>query len=98
MRHRLQPELETSVNVVDINFFGVLIDAGSVEMAQQLLSQPRDMRLCLTDIDGQELGLECLIFEAQGQRVRALFKHGNFENAARLQDLLKSDSVVGLLS
>ncbi|TEU30610.1 alpha/beta hydrolase [Alkanindiges illinoisensis] len=98
MRHRLQPELETSVNVVDINFFGVLIDAGSVEMAQQLLSQPRDMRLCLTDIDGQELGLECLIFEAQGQRVRALFKHGNFENAARLQDLLKSDAVVGLLS
>ena len=98
MRHRLQPELETSVNVVDINFFGVLIDAGSVEMAQQLLSQPRDMRLCLSDIDGQELGLECLIFEAQGQRVRALFKHGNFENAARLQDLLKSDAVVGLLS
>lgn len=98
MRHRVQPELETSVNVVDINFFGVLIDAGSVEMAQQLLSQPRDMRLCLTDIDGQELGLECLIFEAQGQRVRALFKHGNFENAARLQDLLKSDAVVGLLS
>ncbi len=97
MRHRVQPELETSVNVVDINFFGVLIDAGSVEMAQQLLSQPRDMRLCLTDIDGQELGLECLIFEAQGQRVRALFKHGNFENAARLQDLLKSDAVVGLL-
>lgn len=98
MRHRVQPELETSVNVVDINFFGVLIDAGSVEMAQQLLSQPRDMRLCLTDIDGQELGLECLIFEAQGQRVRALFKHGNFENAARLQDLLKSDAMVGLLS
>ena len=98
MRHRLQPELETSVNVVDINFFGVLIDAGSVEMAQQLLSQPRDMRLCLSDIDGEELGLECLIFEAQGQRVRALFKHGNFENAARLQDLLKSDAVVGLLS
>ncbi len=98
MRHRVQPELETQVNVVDINFFGVLIDAGSVEMAQQLLSQPRDMRLCLTDIDGQELGLECLIFEAQGQRVRALFKHGNFENAARLQDLLKSDAVVGLLS
>lgn len=98
MRHRVQPELETSVNVVDINFFGVLIDAGSVEMAQQLLSQPRDMRLCLTDIDGQELGLECLIFEVQGQRVRALFKHGNFENAARLQDLLKSDAVVGLLS
>lgn len=97
MRHRVQPELETRVNVVDINFFGVLIDAGSVEMAQQLLSQPRDMRLCLTDIDGQELGLECLIFEAQGQRVRALFKHGNFENAARLQDLLKSDAVVGLL-
>ncbi|RYY77971.1 MAG: alpha/beta hydrolase [Moraxellaceae bacterium] len=97
MRHRVQAELETNVNVVDINFFGVLIDAGSIEMAQQLLAQPRDMRLCLTDVDGQELGLECLIFEAQGQRVRALFKHGNFENASRLQALLKSDAVIGHL-
>lgn len=97
MRHRVQTTLQTTVNVVDINFFGVLIDAGSIEMAQQLLAQPRDMQLCLTDIDGQALGLECLIFEAQGQRVRALFKHGNFENASRLQALLKSDAVIGHL-
>lgn len=96
MRHRVQAELQTRVNVLDINFFGVLIDAGSMEMAQQLLSQPRDMRLCLTDREGQELGLECLMFEAQGQCVRALFKHGNFDNAARLQALLKSDAVAAL--
>lgn len=97
MRHRVQTTLQSTVSVVDINFFGVLIDAGSIEMAQQLLAQPRDMQLCLIDVDGQELGLECLIFEAQGQRVRALFKHGNFENASRLQALLKSDAVIGHL-
>jgi pimeloyl-ACP methyl ester carboxylesterase len=97
IRHRVQPALQANVNVVDINFFGVLIETGSVEMAQKLLAQPRDMQLCLTDVDGQELALECLIFEAQGQRVRALFKHGNFENATRLQDLLKSDAVIGHL-
>ena len=97
IRHRVQPALQANVNVVDINFFGMLIETGSVEMAQKLLAQPRDMQLCLTDVDGQELALECLIFEAQGQRVRALFKHGNFENATRLQDLLKSDAVIGHL-
>lgn len=97
IRHRVQPALQANVNVVDINFFGVLIETGSVEMAQKLLAQPRDMQLCLTDVEGQELALECLIFEAQGQRVRALFKHGNFENATRLQDLLKSDAVIGHL-
>jgi pimeloyl-ACP methyl ester carboxylesterase len=97
IRHRVQPALQANANVVDINFFGVLIETGSVEMAQKLLAQPRDMQLCLTDVDGQELALECLIFEAQGQRVRALFKHGNFENATRLQDLLKSDAVIGHL-
>jgi hypothetical protein len=96
MRHRVQPELQVNVSVVDINFFGVLIDAGSEEMAHKLMAQPRDMCLCLVDVDGQELALECLIFEAQGQRIRALFKHGNFENAARLQTMLKSDAVVGL--
>ncbi|XID76080.1 alpha/beta fold hydrolase [Alkanindiges sp. WGS2144] len=94
MRHRLLADLQPEVKVVNINFFGVLIDAGSVDMAEQLAAQSRDMSLLLSDVDGQALAIECLIFEAQGQCVRALFKHGNFENAARLQVLLKSDAVV----
>lgn len=97
MQHRLQPELKLNVQVVDINFFGVLIDAGSAENAQQLVqTQQRDMALLMSDIDGQPFTIECLIFEAQGQRIRALFKHGNFENASRLQDMLDSDAVVKL--
>ena len=94
MRHRLLDDLQPEVKVANLNFFGVLIDAGSVDMAQQLLAQPRDMSLLLMDVDGEALAIECLIFEAQGQCVRALFKHGNFENAARLLALLKSDAVI----
>ena len=94
MRHRVLPELQPQVDVVNISFFGVLIDAGSTAIAKQLLAQPRDMTLLLTDADGEELAIECLIFEVQGQCVRALFKHGNFENAARLLTLLKSDAVI----
>lgn len=94
MRHRTVQDLQPQVKVVDINFFGVLIDTGSVEQATALVGQPRDMSLLLSDVDGQELALECLIFEAQGNCVRALFKHGNFENAARLQTLLRSDAVL----
>ncbi len=93
MRHRVLKDLQLSVNVVNTNFFGVLIDAGSEAMAQQLLAQPRDMSLILHDVDGEALAIECLIFEAHGSQVRALFKHGNFENAARLLALLKSDMV-----
>ena len=41
------------------------------------------MALHLEDEEG-ELKVECLIFEATDQGVRALFKHGYFEVADRL--------------
>ena len=93
MRHRIFSHLQPEVNVVDINFFGICIDAGSIEIAQELLSQPRDMSLLLRDVNGENFAIECLIFEAQGTRVRALFKHGNFDSAAQLLALLNSDAV-----
>lgn len=94
MSHRTLTELQPQVNVVDINFFGVCIDAGSEVLAQQLLMQPRDMSFLLSNVDGEQLAIECLIFEAQGSKVRALFKHGDFERAAELLALLKSDAVI----
>lgn len=93
MRHRVNGAFPSSVRVVNINFFGVLLDAGSPEAAAQLMQQPRDMGLLLSDIKGQELAIECLMFEVQDSCIRALFKHGNFENAGRLHELLKSDAV-----
>lgn len=41
------------------------------------------MALELQDEEGS-FGIECLIFESQGQQLRALFKHGSFEVAERL--------------
>lgn len=94
MRHRLDMELQPQVKIVDINFFGVLIDAGSDELAERLIIEQRDMSILLKDAHGEELAIECLIFERQGHCVRALLKHGNFENAAKLQELLNSDAVL----
>lgn len=35
-------------------------------------------------MDEGEFAIECLIFETSASGVRALFKHGSFENADRL--------------
>jgi pimeloyl-ACP methyl ester carboxylesterase len=94
MRHRLDMDLQPQVKVVDINFFGVLIDAGSEELAERLFIEQRDMSMLLRDVDGEELAIECLIFERQGSCVRALLKHGSFDNATKLQELLRSDAMI----
>ena len=44
---------------------------------------PRDLALHLEDDQGV-YQIECLIFEAEQQGIRALFKHGSFELAERL--------------
>jgi hypothetical protein len=51
------------------------------------------LALQLGEVNEQPLAIECLIFEQMGSRVRALFKHGYFENAERLNLLLASDAV-----
>ncbi|QIO09816.1 alpha/beta fold hydrolase [Acinetobacter lanii] len=72
-----------AVEVVDINYFGVhiqLIDAQDLNFVQQ---HPRDLALHLSDEEG-EFQVECLIFEADQNGIRALFKHGSFDVADRL--------------
>ena len=115
INHRHKMELVQQVRVVDLNFFGVLLECDSPEAAAQLMAEPRNMALQLgnkipkadqaqtsepteTTSEPAEshepLALECLIFEQQGNRVRALFKHGNFDNAEALKALLASDQIV----
>lgn len=94
MQHRLDEAFKVAVTVVDINFFGVLIDAGSEVAAAQLLAEQRNMSLLLPDVEGNMLTVECLVFEQQGRCVRALLKHGNFDNANQLKELLSSDAVL----
>lgn len=74
--------LRMAVDVVDMSFFGVLLELDEAQ-AKVAVQYPRDLALHLEDEDG-EFQIECLIFEAQGLRLRALFKHGHFEIAERL--------------
>ena len=94
MHHRHDQAQCHQVTVVDINFFGVLLEVGTVEAAAALMAEPRDLALQLGQVSEQPLAIECLIFEQQGSRVRALFKHGYFENAERLNQLLASEAVI----
>ena len=48
LTHRLDDQIQIPVTVVNINYFGVLLDAGSEEQAARLLTMPRDLSLHLT--------------------------------------------------
>ncbi len=76
-------DLKIATNIVDLNFFGVLLDFENAALAAQAAQFERDMALELQDEEGS-FSIECLIFESQGQQLRALFKHGSFEVAERL--------------
>lgn len=97
--HRTKPEFKMTVEVVDLTYFGLLIEAGSVENAAALIAEPRDLSLHLPKLndDGTvtnaALAIECLIFQQVGTQVRALFKHGNFETSDHLYALVCSDAV-----
>ena len=80
--------LTLHTNIIDLNFFGVLLqmDHQKGGVAEQY---PRDLALHLED----ELGsfkIECLIFEREGDQIRALFKHGSFEVAERLFNFVQA--------
>lgn len=101
MTHRTNPDFNMTVNIVDIAYFGVLIDAGSEAQAAALMAEPRDLSLHLPhpQVEGEvstgtTFSIECLIFEQDGQRVRALLKHGSFETSDRLTAMLHSDVIV----
>ncbi len=97
MTHRTKADFAVTVNVVDMSYFGLKIDAGSEIQAARLLAEPRDMSLHLSyvDVSGEtvDLPIECLIFAQEGQYLRAMFKHGNFEVSDELLHLLESDAV-----
>ena len=76
-------DLKIATHIVDLNFFGVLLDFENAALAAQAAQFERDMALELQNEEGS-FGIECLIFESQGQQLRALFKHGSFEVAERL--------------
>ena len=76
-------DLKIATHIVDLNFFGVLLDFENAALAAQAAQFERDMALELQDEEGS-FSIECLIFESNEQQLRALFKHGSFEVAERL--------------
>ena len=88
LRHRHLAR-EISVYVNDVNYFGLsmTLSAEDVEFAAQ---HTRDLALSLEDEQG-EFTIECLIFETGENHIRALFKHGSFENADRLLQFIAAE-------
>ncbi len=74
---------EVPVTIVDVTFFGMYLKLDDVKQLAFVNEHPRDLALHLEDEEGA-FSIECLIFEATEQGVRALFKHGSFELANRL--------------
>ena len=72
-----------NVEIVDLNYFGLWMKLDNQADLTFVDDHPRDLALNLSDDEG-EFAIECLIFETSEQGVRALFKHGSFENADRL--------------
>ena len=88
MVHRHLPH-ELTVTVDDLNYFGLSMTVSS-EDAQFAQQHTRDLALILNDEQG-EFAIECLIFETGENHVRALFKHGSFENADRLLKFIAAE-------
>jgi pimeloyl-ACP methyl ester carboxylesterase len=72
-----------AVEIVDLNYFGLLMNLEQHQDLEFVNEHTRDLALNLSDDEG-EFAIECLIFETCDKGVRALFKHGSFENADRL--------------
>jgi len=100
MTHRTKVDFNMTVNVVDLTYFGLLLEAGSEANAAAILAEPRDLSIHLPSVDSEgnvsteRLSIECLIFEQVGTQVRALLKHGNFETSDRLSAMLASRAVI----
>ncbi|MFY1139443.1 alpha/beta fold hydrolase [Acinetobacter baumannii] len=82
LSHR-ECETEVPVMIIDVTFFGMYLKLDDVAQLEFVNEHPRDLALHLEDEEGA-FSIECLIFEATEQGVRALFKHGSFELADRL--------------
>lgn len=82
LSHR-ECKTEVPVTIVDVTFFGMYLKMDDVSQLDFVNDHPRDLALHLEDEEGR-FAIECLIFEATEQGIRALFKHGSFELADRL--------------
>ncbi|NHB56502.1 alpha/beta hydrolase [Acinetobacter sp. 194] len=89
LTHREQ-QLQIDVDIININYFGVLMEMGDMQSLKRVTEYPRDLALHLQDEEG-DFKVECLIFETQGTQVRALFKHGSFDVAERLFNFLEAN-------
>ncbi|WP_336733143.1 alpha/beta hydrolase [Acinetobacter pittii] len=82
LSHR-ECKTEVPVTIVDVTFFGIYLKMDDISQLDFVNDHPRDLAPHLEDEEGP-FSIECLIFEATEQGIRALFKHGSFELADRL--------------
>ncbi|AWL30022.1 alpha/beta hydrolase [Acinetobacter defluvii] len=80
------------VHVNDLNYFGLSMTL-SAEDVQVAAEHTRDLALILNDEQG-DFAIECLIFETGKNHIRALFKHGSFENADRLLKFIAAERAI----
>lgn len=82
---------EAAVVVNDLNYFGLsmMLSAEDAAFAEE---NTRDLALILNDEQG-DFAIECLIFERNENNIRALFKHGSFENADRLLKFIAAEKL-----
>ncbi|MCC6373772.1 MAG: alpha/beta hydrolase [Moraxellaceae bacterium] len=77
-------QIDSPVEIVDINFFGCLLKYESIVFTVQ--EYARNLILCLPD---SMLRIEVLVFERGEGWMRCLFKHGSFVIADEFNKLLK---------
>lgn len=92
LSNRTKPAWSDTVTVVDMNFFGLMIEAASIEAASHIFAESRDTAITLHDEHG-DFRIELLQFQQKGRKIRALFKHGSFANAERLLNHIKTLTV-----
>ncbi len=96
LTHR-HSDLQLEVEIIDLNYFGVLLQLESDDAVQTAAAYPRDLALHLEDEEGK-FSIECLIFETPRQQIRALFKHGSFDVAERLLRFVQRQQVLDAVS
>ena len=94
MSHR-HSTLVAQVEIININFFGVLLEVKEPKKTQEVARYARDMSLHLEDAEWQ-FSIECLIFEMKSHQLRILFKHGSFDVADRFLSYLAQQKVPSL--
>ena len=82
---------------MDLNYFGLLMQLEDPTQLAFVDANPRDLALNLCDDEG-EFRIECLIFDSSSQGIRALFKHGSFENADRLLRFVERQKQLEMLA